>query len=127
MVDLKKYDNICYQIIGCAMKVHTVLGNGFPEVIYQRALEIELKKSGLLYDREKEQPIFYDGILLGHRRVDFLVDGEILVELKAVAVTDNLNMNQIINYLEAFNLPVGLLINFGQNKLDFKRFVNAKH
>ena len=102
------------------MKVHNNLGNGFQEVIYQRALEIEFKKINLLFDRELQMKVTYDGIDIGARRVDFLVEKKIIVELKAITRLENIHLNQGINYLEAFDLEVGLLINFGSTSLEFK-------
>src|SRR6266496_1555619 len=116
-----KYSEITEIIIGCAIKVHNALGAGFPEYIYQRALEIELQKTSLKMHREKEQSIFYDGHFIGNRRVDFLIEDIITVEIKAINELDNAHLNQALNYLEAFSLEVGLLINFGSPKLQFKR------
>ena len=109
------------------MKVHTFLGSGFQEVIYQRAMNIEMNKQRLEFSREHEMLIYYDGIEIGTRRVDFFVEGNIMVELKAVSKLDDLHLAQAINYLEAYNLPVGLLINFGSKSLEFKRVYNTKH
>ncbi len=111
------------RIIGCAQKVHRFLGNGFQEVIYQRALEIELGKSGLSFEREKEMDIFYEDILIGHRRVDFLVEGDVMVELKALTKFEDVNFAQAINYIEAYKVRIGLLINFGAKSLEVKRFI----
>jgi len=108
------------------MNVHKILGSGFPEVIYQRALALELSENQLVFEREKEMPIFYKGTHIGTRRVDFLVDGEVAVELKAVARLDDAHLAQGINYLEAYNLEVGLLINFGAKSLEFKRLANTR-
>ena len=119
-----KYSDITEKIIGCAMKVHRTLGNGFQEVIYQRCLAIEMANQGLDFVREQEQTIYYEGIDVGTRRVDFLVEGKVLVELKAVIRVENVHLAQAINYLEAFNLEVGLLINFGSTSLQFKRLQN---
>lgn len=116
-----KYSDITEKIIGAAMKVHRYLGNGFQEVIYQRCLVIEFERSGLRFEREKEQTIFYEGINVGTRRVDFLVDQKVLVELKATIQLEHVHLAQAINYLEAFDLEVGLLINFGATSLQFKR------
>jgi len=116
-----KYSEITKKIIGCAMKVHSTLGNGFQEVIYQRCLAIEMEKQGLGFVREQEQTIYYEGVDVGTRRVDFFVENKILVELKAVIKLENVHLAQAINYLEAFNLEVGLLINFGSTSLEFKR------
>jgi GxxExxY protein len=111
-------------IIGCAMKVHRTLGNGFQEVIYQRCLAIEMEKQGLGFVREQEQTIYYEGVDVGTRRVDFLVENNILVELKAVIKIEKVHLAQAINYLEAFNLQTGLLINFGSTSLEFNRLFN---
>src|SRR4051812_12079631 len=113
-------------IIGCAMRVHAMLGNGFQELIYQRALEIEFKKANLKYSREHEMPIYYLGELIGTRRVDFLVEGRISVELKALVALEKVHLAQAMNYLEAYNLETGLLINFGATSLEFKRLTNRK-
>jgi len=125
-IDDLKYNELTRKIIGAAMKVHQILGNGFQEVIYQRALMIEFRKLDLLFSREQEMPIFYESIHIGTRRVDFLVDGMIVVELKALLVLEDVHIAQTINYLEAYNLEVGLLINFGAKSLEFKRFRNKK-
>jgi len=119
-----QHKEMTHAIIGCAMKVHNTLGNGFPEVIYQRALAIEFKKQGLKYARELEMKIFYDGVQIGARRVDFFVEDKILVELKAVIKLDDGHLAQAINYCHAFNLASGLLINFGAKSLEFKRAFN---
>jgi GxxExxY protein len=103
------------------------LGNGFQEVIYQRAMEIEMQNVGLYFSREFEMPIYYEGIQIGMRRVDFLVECIISVELKAVIRLESVHLAQAMNYLEAYNLEVGLLINFGANSLDFKRLTNRKY
>ena len=121
-----KHSELTSKIIGCAMKVHTALGNGFQEVIYQKALQIEMADEGLYFQREQEMPIYYKNHQLGTRRVDFLVDGLISVELKAVVHLEDVHLAQAINYLEAFHLEVGLLINFGSQSLVFKRITNKK-
>ena len=108
------------------MRVHSALGNGFQEVIYQRALAIEMGDQGLSFSREHEMPIYYKGQHIGTRRVDFLVGGNISVELKAVIQLEDVHLAQAINYLEAYNLEVGLLINFGSRSLQFKRVTNKK-
>lgn len=122
-----KYSEITGLIIGCAMTVHNQLGNGFKEVIYQRALAIELEKKELAFIREFEMPIHYDGKHIGTRRVDFLVGEKISVELKAVTVLEMVHLAQAINYLEVYNLEIGLLINFGNTKLEFHRLTNRKY
>lgn len=109
------------KIIGCAMEVHRNLGNGFQEVIYQRALAIEMKLQRLEFSREHEMEIFYKGDRIGMRRVDFFVEGKIMVELKAVVEMQDVHLAQAINYLEAYKLDIGLLINFGNTSLQFKR------
>lgn len=121
-----KYEEITKKIIGAAMKVHSSLGNGFQEVIYQRALQIEFRKLGLQFIREFNMPIFYDGEQIGERRVDFFVEGVISVELKAKEVLEKVHFAQARNYLEAYNLEVGLLLNFGTISLECKRLENPK-
>jgi GxxExxY protein len=122
-----KHEGITHKIIGCAMKVHRTLGNGFQEVIYQRALSIEMEKQGLGYQREMEMSIFYEGIDIGTRRVDFFVEEIIMVELKALIKLEEVHLAQAMNYCQAYNLPVGLLINFGAKSLEFKRVYNVNH
>ncbi|WP_316806449.1 GxxExxY protein [Pedobacter agri] len=122
-----KYGDLTGKIIGCAMKVHGALGSGFQEVIYQRALAIEMQKQNLSFCREMEMTIFYDNIQIGIRRVDFFVEDIIMVELRAVSELSDLHLNQAINYLEAYKLPIGLLINFGSKSLTFKRVYNTSH
>jgi len=121
-----KYDDITYKINGCAMKVHNELGNGFQEVIYQRCLAIELERAGLKFAREVEQDIFYDEIHVGTRRADFVVEGDIIVELKALINLEDVHLAQAKNYVVAYNKPIGLLINFGSNSLQFKKIFNPK-
>ncbi len=122
-----KHSDLTRKIIGAAMKVHSTLGNGFQEVIYQRALAIEMGKQGLSFQRELEMQIYYDGQEIGTRRVDFLVEGKVMVELKALAVLEDVHLAQAINYLEAYGLEVGLLINFGAKSLQYRRVANSKH
>ena len=121
-----KYSELTSKIIGYAMIVHKTLGNGFQEVIYQRALEIEMRLAGMEFSREFEMPIFYREEQIGTRRVDFLVEGLISVELKAITKLEDVHFAQAINYLEAYNLEIGLLINFGETSLNFKRLTNKK-
>ena len=123
-----KLDEITYKIIGCAMKVHNTLGNGFQEVIYQRCLAIELGKAGMAYEREKEQTIYYEGIEVGTRRADFIVEGQVIVELKALINLEDVHLAQAKNYVVAYDFPVGLLINFGAESLQYKKvFHPVKH
>ncbi|GAB4344934.1 MAG: GxxExxY protein [Flammeovirgaceae bacterium] len=121
-----KYSELTEKIIGCAMKVHSALGNGFQEVIYQRALAIEMTDAGICFSREHEMPVYYKQQQIGTRRVDFLVEGVISVELKAIIKLEDVHLAQAINYLEAYDLEVGLLINFGAKSLEFKRVSNKK-
>ncbi|GAB2781603.1 GxxExxY protein [Hymenobacter luteus] len=120
-----KHTDLTKQIIGCAMRVHSILGSGFQEVIYQRALAVEMTKQQLLFAREVEMPIYYEQEHIGTRRVDFLVAGCILVELKAVSQLEKVHLAQGLNYLEAFYLDVGLLLNFGSPSLEFRRLVKS--
>jgi GxxExxY protein len=122
-----KYSDITEKIIGCAMEVHNTLGNGFQEVIYQRALEIELKELGLHYVREFDMPVMYKKMQIGNRRVDFLIEDKISCELKAVIELEKVHLAQAINYLEAYNLEIGLLLNFGNTRLQFHRLENNKY
>ncbi len=121
-----KYSDLTGKIIGCSMEVHKILGNGFQEVIYQRALAKEMTLQGLSFSREHEMPIFYKQDQIGTRRVDFLVEGVISVEIKAITQLEDVHLAQAINYLEAYNLEIGLLINFGAKSLIFKRLINSK-
>ena len=121
-----KYKEITEKIIGASMKVHAALGNGFQEVIYQRALEIELKELQVLFEREFNMPVYYKNQQIGERRVDFLVDRIISVELKAIINLEAVHFAQARNYLEAYNLEIGLLINYGSISLQFKRLQNPK-
>ena len=126
MAEAYKYTEQTGKIIGCAMEVHSILGNGFQEVIYQRALAKEFYLQGVNFAREFEMPIDYKGDNIGSRRVDFLVEELISVELKAVIQLEDVHLAQAINYLEAYHLEVGLLINFGTRSLQFKRLINRK-
>jgi GxxExxY protein len=120
-------DEITYKINGCAMKVHRTLGNGFQEVIYQRCLAIELEKAKLNFGREVDQQIFYEGIEVGTRRADFLVEGKIIVELKAIINIEDVYLAQAKKYVVAYDFPIGLLINFGSTSLQFKKVFNSKY
>jgi GxxExxY protein len=125
MIDNLKHRDITEKIIGCAFEVHKFLGNGFQEVIYQRALALEFNNAKLDYSREAEQPIFYKNYKedIGTRRADFIVAGKVLVELKAIVQLDDVHLAQILNYLKAYKFEVGLLINFGSKSMTFKRVV----
>ncbi len=109
------------------MKVHSTLGNGFQEKIYQRALAIEMKNQDLAFKREMEMFIYYEGINIGTRRVDFFVEDFVMVELKAIIKLEDVHLAQAMNYCQAYNLPIGLLINFGAKSLEFKRVYNVNH
>ena len=120
-MDHKIDDELTYKIIGCAMKVHNTLGNGFQEVIYQRCLAIELGKQNLSFMREQEMPIYYEGTKVGTRRADFIIEGQVMLELKALTKLEDAHLAQALNYLTAYDLKNGLLINFGGKSLEFKR------
>jgi len=122
-----KYSELTSKIIGCAITVHKILGSGFQEVVYQRALAIEMRLGGINFSREFEMSIYYKTEEIATRRVDFFVEGVVSVELKAITNLEALNFTQGINYLEAYNLEIGLLINFGEAKLNFKRLMNRKY
>ena len=109
------------------MKIHNILGNGFQEVIYQRCLAIEFQKNNINYEREKEQAVFYEGMQVGTRRADFVVENNIIVELKAVINLEDVHLAQAKNYTVAYDFPIGLLINFGSNSLQYKRVFNPKY
>ena len=120
-----KYRDITEKIIGASFEVHKFLGNGFQEVIYQRALAWELSNAKLSFAREIELEIFYKNLAepIGTRRADFVVEGKVLVELKAIIELEDVHLAQVLNYLKAYKLDVGLLINFGSKSLAFKRLV----
>lgn len=122
-----KYGDITRSIISCALKVHTALGNGFQEVIYQRALQIEMLQMNLNFQRELEMPVYYNEHIVGQRRVDFFVEDKIMVELKAVILLQDVHLAQAKNYLEAYNMEIGLLLNFGAVSLEMKRLINPKY
>jgi len=124
-----KFKNITEKIIGSSFEVHKFLGNGFQEVIYQRALAWEMKKAGLEFGREIEQEIFYKDLPepIGTRRADFVVEGKVLVELKALVKLEDVHLAQALNYIKAYPLDVGLLINFGAKSLEFKRLVLSQN
>ncbi len=115
------------RIIACAMRVHSALGNGFQEVVYQRSLAMELRDDVISFSREHDMPIYYKGEPVGMRRVDFLIENRISVELKALIELQDVHLAQAINYLEAYNIKTGLLINFGAKSLKFHRLSNSKY
>ena len=121
-----KYKDTTEKIIGAAMKVHSTLGNGFQEIIYQRALALQMQANEIAFIRECNMPIFYLDQEIGERRVDFFVENKICVEIKAITNLESVHFAQARNYLEAFNIEIGLLINFGSVSLQFKRLTNPK-
>ncbi|HWZ04727.1 MAG TPA: GxxExxY protein [Mucilaginibacter sp.] len=123
---MENINDITSKIIGCSMKVHNIIGSGFQEIIYQRALAIEMRIQGLSFEMEKEMPIYYANELIGKRRVDFFVENCVMVELKALVQLETIHKTQAINYLEVYNIADGLLINFGALSLEFKRVYNKK-
>jgi len=120
------HKELTHSVIGAAMEAHQILGNGFQEVIYQRALAIELENRGINFSREHEMSIHYKDHVIGTRRVDFFVEEQIMVEIKAIINLEDVHLAQAMNYVEAYNLPIGLLINFGAKSLQFKRVHNNK-
>ena len=120
------HEELTRKVIGCAMEVHKRLGNGFQEVIYQRALDIEMKLAHIEFAREMEMSIFYRDFEIGTRRVDFFVENKIMVEIKAITKLEDVHLAQAMNYLEAYKMEIGLLINFGAKSLEFKRVHNNK-
>ncbi len=121
-----KHEDVTRRIIASAMKVHSTLGNGFQEVIYQRAMELEMPFENLFFKREMEMPVHYRNEIIGTRRVDFFVEEIVMVELKAIIKLEDVHLAQAMNYLEAYNMEIGLLINFGSKSLEFKRVHNNK-
>jgi GxxExxY protein len=127
MIDEKyKYSELTGKIIGCAMEVHKYMGNGFQEVVYQRALSIELNMQGIAHVREQEMPLQYKGFDIGTRRVDFFIEDKIMLEIKAVKELEDVHLAQAINYLEAYGMEIDLLINFGNTSLQFKRVMKPQ-
>ena len=122
-----KHEEITRKIIGCAMKVHSALGSGFPERIYQRALALEMEEQGLSFVQEMYMPVFYRNKQIGSRRVDFFVEACVMTELKATRQLEDVHLAQGKNYLEAYGMETGLLLNFGSKSLTFKRLLNLKN
>lgn len=121
-----KYEELTRKIIGAAMEVHKYLGNGFQEVVYQRALSIEMNLQNIKHEREKEMLLQYKGYNIGTRRVDFFVEEKIMVEIKALINLEDVHLAQAMNYVEAYNMEIGLLLNLGSKSLQFKRVHNNK-
>jgi GxxExxY protein len=126
MEETLKFAGLTGAIIGCAMKVHSYYGSGFQEIIYQRSLIIELNKLGLRCENEKGKAVYYEGHLVGKRRLDIIVENKVLIELKAISELTNSCFSQVINYLKIFDLEVGLLLNFGTDSLQFKRLIQTR-
>ncbi|KMQ49494.1 GxxExxY protein [Chitinispirillum alkaliphilum] len=122
-----KHSDLTREIIGAAMEVHGQMGNGFQEVIYQRCLVLELKDRGIGFRREQEKTLYYKNHEVGTRRADFIVEDRVLVELKAVSTLEDVHRAQTLNYLTAYRLEIGLLINFGGKSLQFERFISSKN
>ncbi len=120
-------DDLTFKVIGCAMKVHNILGPGFQELIYQKSLAIELEKAGIAFVREQTHKIYYEGVEVGTRRADFVVENEITVEIKALVSLEDVHLAQAKNYVVAYDFPRGLLINFGAKSLEYKRLFNPKY
>jgi GxxExxY protein len=120
-------NNLTYKIIGCAMKVHNTLGNGFQEAIYQKCLAIEMEKEAINFEREVNQDIFYEQIKVGTRRADFVIKNELIIELKALSNLEDVHLAQAKNYAVAYDYPLGLLINFGAASLQYKLVFNPKY
>lgn len=121
-----KYEELTRKIIGAAMEVHKYLGNGFQEVVYQRALSIEMNLQNIKHEREKEMLLQYKGYNIGTRRVDFFVEEKIMVEIKALINLEDVHLAQAMNYVEAYNMEIGLLLNLGSKSLQFKLVHNNK-
>ncbi|HCI72830.1 MAG TPA: GxxExxY protein [Balneola sp.] len=120
-------NELTYKIIGCAMNVHNTIGPGFQEVIYQRCLKMELEESGLNFEREKNQAIFYKDVQVGTRRADFVVEEKVIVEIKAVTKLEDVHLAQAKNYTVAYDFPLELLINFGSKSMEYKLLFNPKY
>lgn len=121
-----KYEELTGKIIGYAMKVHSIMGYGFQEVIYQRCMQIEMRKNNIKFIREHSMPVYYEDEQVGTRRVDFFVEDCVMVELKAISALEDVHIAQALNYLEAYNVEIGLLLNFGSKSLEYKRLYNKK-
>lgn len=120
-------DKLTYAVIGCTMTVHNIMGPGFQEVIYQRCMAIEMNKVGIEFQREKEQVVYYDGLEVGTRRADFVIEDKLILELKALVELEDVHLAQAKNYTVAYDFPKGLLINFGSKSLQYKLMFNPKY
>ncbi|HUQ97319.1 MAG TPA: GxxExxY protein [Chitinophagaceae bacterium] len=126
MIEDLKYNQVTQTIIGAAMKVHSKMKNRYVAAVYQKCMDIELKKAGLEFQQEIDLPIYYDGVIVRRKRIDYIVDKKIILELKAITTLENNHLAQAINYLESHLLQIGLLLNFGGKSLQFKRLVNGQ-
>jgi len=117
------YRELSFKVVGCAIAVHKALGPGFPEAVYERALEIELKKQGLAFERQKKFQVAYEGESVGDFRADFVIENKVVLELKAVSEIPGVFERQLHSYLQVSRLRLGILINFGKEKLETKRIV----
>lgn len=126
MISEEEINKLTHKIIGCAMEVHNQMGNGFQEVVYQRAFSIELTMNNITHQRELEMPLKYKGYHVGTRRVDFFVEEKVMVEIKALEKLEGVHKAQAINYCEAYKIADGLLINFGAERLQYHRVFNKK-
>ncbi len=120
----EEMDKLSERIIGCAYTVSNVLGAGFLEKVYENALAHELRKAGLQVEQQRPLRVMYDGVMVGDYAADLLVEGCILIELKAVRESDDIHMAQCLNYLKATGLTLCLLINFGKPRVEVRRIVN---
>lgn len=126
MVEKLKYAEITHKLIGCAMRVHIAMKSGHRENVYQRCLAIEMKRAGLIFKQEADMPIYFIDVIVGRRRVDFLVEEKICVEIKAQTNLEKEHLAQAINNLETHHLEIGLLLNFGSGNLQYRRIYNNK-
>lgn len=127
--DLAEYpfQEECYTIIGIAMEIHRILGKGFSEIVYKDAFEFELNSRSITYEREKEFSVNYKGIILKHKfYADFVIDDKIILEIKSTSGFANEFYAQVLNYLTISKLEVGLLINFNDKSLQYKRIIKTK-
>lgn len=122
-MNAEQINELSNKIIGYGIKIHKTLGPGFVEKIYAKALVCEFKKNRINFTQEKSIKIKYDNTLLGEHRLDFLIEDEIILEIKAVFEINNFHMAQILSYLKATNKKLGLILNFSRSKLEIKRVV----
>lgn len=117
------YKELSYKVVGCAMEVHKELGPGFLESVYEAALAVELEKQGIPFQLQKQFPVIYKGVPVKIFTADLVIDDKIIIELKAISKLGAIERAQVINYLKATGLKLGLLINFGQISLQYERLV----